>query len=223
MIRRRWMRASLLALSTAGCFHQVVQTGRPAEHDGDRQAVGSNLDLRVGCRRTDRDATAVPVGCGGGDDRDEFHERSCLRGDVGDFHAATRARSRARGRNGDHFRAAPRNSHSVGCPPRASSALVNRGGRAIERDARTRHSSASNLTASEAAPCDVYPCVGRRRGVVRRMLSRHGDHRRAGQARRTVEKEWQHSFVFGFVPPAELAANPPARRVWRRSKPSAAS
>ena len=28
MIRRRWVCASLLALSTAGCFHQVVQTGR---------------------------------------------------------------------------------------------------------------------------------------------------------------------------------------------------
>jgi len=28
MIRRRWLRASLLALCTAGCFHQVVQTGR---------------------------------------------------------------------------------------------------------------------------------------------------------------------------------------------------
>jgi len=28
MIRKRWVRASLLALSTAGCFHQVIQTGR---------------------------------------------------------------------------------------------------------------------------------------------------------------------------------------------------
>lgn len=25
----------------------------------------------------------------------------------------------------------------------------------------------------------------------------------------TIEKEWQHSFVLGLVPPAEIAANPP--------------
>jgi hypothetical protein len=28
MIRKRWVSASLLVLSTAGCFHQVVNTGR---------------------------------------------------------------------------------------------------------------------------------------------------------------------------------------------------
>ncbi len=28
MIRKRWVSASLLLLSTAGCFHQVVNTGR---------------------------------------------------------------------------------------------------------------------------------------------------------------------------------------------------
>jgi hypothetical protein len=28
MIRKYWLRASLLAISTTGCFHQVVQTGR---------------------------------------------------------------------------------------------------------------------------------------------------------------------------------------------------
>jgi hypothetical protein len=28
MIRKRWISASLLVLSTAGCFHQVVNTGR---------------------------------------------------------------------------------------------------------------------------------------------------------------------------------------------------
>jgi len=29
MIKKRWIGASLLALSAAGCFHQVVNTGRP--------------------------------------------------------------------------------------------------------------------------------------------------------------------------------------------------